>query len=133
VADRRLAALLGVTLALLTFGVALVGLSGAVVRAVEERRREIAIRGALGATPRNLVRLALSGVAGATVGGLALGLIGALATAGVLRSLIRGVGGYDVLTLGAVVCFVLACAAAVCYVPARRAARVDPAAALRSE
>jgi putative ABC transport system permease protein len=133
VADRRLAALLGVTLALLTFGVALVGLSGAVVRAVEERRREIAIRGALGATPRSLMRLSLSGVAVATAGGLALGLMGALATGGVLRSLIRGVGGYDVLTLGAVVYFVLACAGAVCYVPARRAGRVDPAAALRSD
>jgi putative ABC transport system permease protein len=133
VADRRLAALLGATLALLTFGVALVGLSGAVVRAVEERRREIAIRGALGATPRSLMRLSLSGVAVATAGGLALGLMGALATAGVLRSLIRGVGDYDVLTLGAVVAFVLISAIAVCYLPARRAAHVDPAVALRSE
>jgi putative ABC transport system permease protein len=133
VADRRLAALLGVTLAMLTFGVALVGLSGAVVRAVEERRREIAIRGALGATPPSLVRLALSGVAAATLGGLALGLAGALATSGVLRSLIGGVGAYDGVTLGAVVAFVLICAAAVCYLPARRAARVDPAVALRAE
>lgn len=133
VADRRLAALLGATLALLTFGVALVGLAGSVVRAVEERRRELAIRGALGATPRRLVRLVLSDVALLVATGVMLGLGGALATSGVLRSLIHGVGAYDVVTLAGVAGLVALGAAAACYLPARRASRRDPASALRGE
>lgn len=133
VADRRLAALLGATVALLTFGVALVGLSGGVVRAVEERRHELAIRGALGATPRRLIRLVVSDVVLFAAAGLVLGMAGALAAARVLRALIEGIGPYDALTLASVAIFVTLTSLVACYLPARRAARVDPAAVLRSE
>lgn len=131
ITDRRLAARLGAIIALLTFIATLVGLSGSVVRAVEERRRELAIRGALGASPGRIVRLVVRDVGGAGAAGVMIGIGGALATAGLLRSWIQGVGAYDLPTLGGVAVFVVCCAGVACYLPARRAARIDPASALR--
>jgi putative ABC transport system permease protein len=131
IADRRLAARLGAIIAVLTFSATLVGLSGSVVRAVEERRRELAIRGALGASPRRIVRLVVTEVGRAGAAGVVLGLAGAIATEGLLRSRVQGAGAYDLPTLGGVALFVVCCAGIACYLPARRASQIDPASALR--
>lgn len=128
---RRLAALLGATLAGLAFGMALIGLTASVLRSIEERRRELAIRSALGATPSQIVRLIGSGVVALAAAGLVLGTAGALATGRMLRALVAGVGPYDAVTLGTVAALVMTAALLAAYLPARLAAQVDPAEALK--
>jgi len=133
VADRRLRALLGGSVALLAFSVAIVGLLGSLTRAVTERRRELAIRAALGATPAQIVRTIVQlGVLVAGVG-LAIGIAGAMIAGQLLRPLLHGVDPQDPATLVSVALVVAAASLAACYVPARRAARVDPLALLRAE
>jgi putative ABC transport system permease protein len=111
----------------------IVGLSGALIRSVVERQRELAIRAALGASPRRLladvirhgVLLAVLGVA------IGLGLSAMLARA--VSAIIFGVAPRDPLTYGATAAAVLAVALAACYLPARRAASSDPVVLLRAE
>lgn len=130
---RRVAALLGAMLALLAFGIALVGLAGNVLRSVEERRRELAIRAALGATPSRVIGSVTSGALLSSAAGFVLGTAGALATARVLRALVEGVKPYDALTLSAVGVFVMAASLVASYLPARLAARIDPAEVLKAD
>jgi hypothetical protein len=133
VADRRLRALLGGSVALLAFAVAMVGLAGSLMRIVLERRQELAIRAALGASPARAVRTIMhEGVALAGCG-VVLGVAGALAVGRALRTLLHGVSPHDPLTLGGVALFVGVVSLLACYVPARRAARVDPLMLLRTE
>jgi len=133
VADERVRAMLGGSVALLAFAVAMVGLAGSLTRIVFERRQELAIRAALGATPSRSVRTVMSeGVVLAAVGVL-VGVGGALAVGRALRTLLHGVSPYDPVTLTGVVVVVTAVSLLACYLPARRAARVDPLMLLRSE
>jgi putative ABC transport system permease protein len=133
VADRRLRALLGGSIACLAFAVALVGLAGGLARVVSERRYELAIRAALGATPERAVRMVMT--EGAVLGGagLALGIAAALAVGRALGSMLHGVTPYDPVTLAGVAVFVSLTTLAACYIPARRAARVSPLELLRGE
>jgi len=110
---------------------ALAGLAGALGRMVVERRRELAIRAALGATPARTMRLVLRDAAIVVGGGIAAGTAGALAGAGVLRSVLYGVGPRDATTLAAVAGTVALVSLALCAVPARRAAASDPMDVLR--
>jgi predicted permease len=128
---RRIAAAVAAILALLAFAIALVGLAGNVLRSVEERRRELAIRAALGARPSGLVRLVASEVLIQSATGLALGIAAALATGGLLRSLIVGVSEYDAGTLGAVIVLVLSASLVAASIPASLAARIAPAEVLK--
>jgi putative ABC transport system permease protein len=131
VADRRLNALLGGSVALLAFAVAMVGLAGSLMRVVSERRKELAIRAALGATPAHAVR-AIVGEGAILAGiGVTIGCAGALSVGRALRSLLHGVSPHDPATITAVCVFVTAASLLACYVPARRAARIDPLALLR--
>lgn len=130
---RRVAALIGATLAVLAFAVALAGLAGNVLRSVAERRREVAIRGALGATPSQLVGLIARGVFVLAIAGLAVGTAGALAAGRVLHALVVGVRVYDPATLVAVALIVTGASAAVSLVPARAVVRIDPGEVLRNE
>ena len=133
VADERLRALLGGSVALLAFAVAMVGLAGSLTRIVFERRQELAIRAALGATPARSVRTIMDeGVALAAIG-VSIGVGGALAVGRALRTLLHGVSPYDPVTLIAVVMLVTVVSLLSCYLPARRAARVDPLTLLRNE
>ena len=133
VADERVRAMLGGSVALLAFAVAMVGLAGSLTRIVFERRQELAIRAALGATPSRSVRTVMSeGVVLAAIGVL-VGVGGALAVGRALRTLLHGVSPYDPVTLTGVVVVVTAVSLLACYLPARRAARVDPLMLLRSE
>ena len=124
---RLLAALGGAGVAL-----ALLGLFAVVHHQVHRRRRDIAIRLALGATSPGVVgTLVADGTRLATTGALA-GAIVSLGTGGVLASLLYGVAPRDPATLAAVTIAVVAMAALAAWLPARRAAAVDPAEALRT-
>ena len=98
---------------------------------VKQRRREIGIRMALGARRADVVRLVVGQGLRLTAVGLALGAAAGLALARGVAGLLFGVQPADPATLASVVCVLGATALAAAYVPARRAARLDPAAMLR--
>jgi predicted permease len=112
---------------------ALVGVHGVLSYAVVQRRREMGIRMALGAQRAAIVRLVVAqGLALAAVG-VALGVVGALAAARTLGSLLHGVTTTDALTYAAAVLGTLLVACGASWLPARRATGVDPAVVLREE
>jgi putative ABC transport system permease protein len=133
IADRRLRIVPALSFAILALGVALTGLSAAMTRAIAERRRELAIRGALGASPSRTVRMVLGEGTIVTVAGVALGLAAAAGVGRALARLLYGVSPYDLLTFTAVGALSAACALGICYLAARRALRVDLLELLRSE
>jgi len=127
---RFLAELL-VIFAVVALALAAVGTYGVLAYSVAERRREIGIRMALGASESGVLTLVLrEGMAVALVG-LAVGLGGALVVTRVVSSLLFGVAPTDPATFAAVGAFMLCVALVACVVPARRATRVDPLVALR--
>ncbi len=112
---------------------AAVGIYGVVAQTAGERERENAVRIALGARPAQIVRFVLREGALTSILGIALGTIGAAAGARVLGALLFGIEPFDAVTfIGAPAALSLVALAA-SYIPARRATRVDPIAALRSE
>ena len=117
IAERRLRALPAAGFAALALAVAMVGLFGALARAVVERRQELAIRAAVGASPGRLVRLVLRSAVAVTGAGLAAGLPAAAATGRGLASLLYGVGPYDAATLAAVAAVVVLTALAASAIP----------------
>ena len=108
-----------------------VGIYGVISYTVAQRTHEMGVRAALGASAGNLLRLVLSNGLLLTGIGLVLGVAGALGLTRLLGTLLFGVGARDPLTLGASAVILALVAAAACYVPARRAAKLDPLAALR--
>ncbi|HXJ30974.1 MAG TPA: ABC transporter permease [Gemmatimonadales bacterium] len=132
-AQRSLAFALFGVFAVIALLLAAAGLFGALAGAVAERFREIGLRSALGATPRDIVRLVLRQGLGLTAAGAAIGLVAVLAGAGAIRALLFGVGTRDIVTFLGVTLAVTAVAALASLVPAWRAVRVDPIAALRAD
>ncbi len=112
---------------------AAVGLYGVMALLVTERTREIGVRMALGATPAAVSRLVLSHAARWTLGGAALGLAGALAGTQLLKTMLFGVAERDPATLLAAALVLVVVALVAAWLPARRAAAVDPMTALRLE
>jgi ABC-type antimicrobial peptide transport system permease subunit len=111
----------------------MIGIYGVVAFLVGRRSREIGIRMALGAQPRDALRLVLrQGMKPVAIGCIA-GLAGSLAATRLVGSQLYGVSPTDPLTLGAVTILLLATALLACWLPARRAARVDPMEALKTE
>ena len=133
IADRRLRVLPAAGFAALALAVAMVGLFGALARTVAERRHELAIRAAVGASPSRLGRLVVGSALAVTGTGLAAGLLAAAATGRGLASLLYGVGPYDAVTFAAAAAAVVLAALAATAIPARRAARLDPMAVLRAD
>jgi putative ABC transport system permease protein len=130
-AQRRLARLLFAAFAGVALVLAAAGIYGALAGMVAERRREIGLRSALGATPRQIVALVLRQGARLALAGLVLGALGALGVGRVIHGLLYGVQPTDPLTLAAVAGLLALVATAACLIPARRALRVDPMTALR--
>jgi putative ABC transport system permease protein len=133
VAQPRFAAWLLALFAGLALAVAATGLYGVLSYNVSERRREIGIRAALGATRGRLMRLVLRQGLGFTLAGLALGLTAAAATSRLLSTLLFGVTPFDRVAFDVAPAVLIVVALAACLVPAWRAAASDPAMALRAE
>jgi predicted permease len=112
---------------------AAVGIYGVVAFTVAQRTRELAIRAALGATPRRILQLVLANGMRLACVGVLIGLAGALAATRLLRGLLFQVSPHDAVTLAAVPACLLILALAGCYLPACRATRIDPLTALRAE
>jgi putative ABC transport system permease protein len=133
IAERRFMMLLLGLFAAVALVLAAVGIHGVLSFGVARRTREIGLRIALGAHPRQLLRLIIKEGLALAIAGMTLGLAGALALTRLLASLLFGVTPRDPATFVAVALFLAAVAVAASYLPARRATKVDPAVALRTE
>jgi predicted permease len=112
---------------------AAVGLYAVVSQWMGQRTREIGIRMALGAKPRDVMRLTLGYGAGLALWGIVTGILFSSALTGFVSVLLFGTGGTDILTIAVIAVFLLLVTLVACYVPARRAMQVDPLVALRHE
>jgi putative ABC transport system permease protein len=133
VSPRRFSAVLTGIFAGLALLLAAVGIYGVMSYTVSQRIREIGIRMALGAQPRNVRGLILGRTLELAIIGVAFGLTGAAVLTRFLASMLFGVKAYDPLTFAAVAVVLTLVALAASYLPARRAMRVDPTVALRYE
>jgi len=132
-AERRLTMTLVGAFALLALALGAVGVYGVMAHFVGQRTREIGIRMALGAVPREILALVLSQGARLAFLGIAVGLVGAFAATRLLASLLFGVGPTDPTTFLATAAALSVVAGAASVLPAVRAVRTDPVDALRSE
>jgi predicted permease len=130
-ARRRFAMLLLAAFAALALGLASVGIYGVIACLVNQGTREIGIRLALGATPDGILAMVVRHGMTVALIGIGIGLAGAVAVARAMENLLFGVGAADPVTFITVCVVLLAVAALGSYVPARRAARIDPAISLR--
>jgi putative ABC transport system permease protein len=130
--NRLRTALLG-SFAGLAMLLAAIGIYGVISYSVAQRTHEMGVRAALGATNWDQLRLVLGSAMSLAGVGLGIGILGSLAFTRVLASLLFGVSPRDPVTLAIVAAVLAAVAFVACYVPARRATRVDPVVALRYE
>jgi ABC-type antimicrobial peptide transport system permease subunit len=130
-ASRRFAMLLVMVFAVLAAALAAIGIYGVVSHVVAQRTAEIGIRMAVGASPRDIVRLFAREVLTLGIAGLAIGLVGAVAGGRILSTSLYGVSPSDPATLAAVTLVLAVAILLAMIVPVWRALRVDPTTALR--
>jgi len=130
--QRFSASLLGI-FAMMALALSAVGIFGVISAMVTQRTRELAVRLALGAHPRKVLQLVLSHGATLAAIGIAIGLFGAFALSRVVAGMLYNVAPTDPLTLFSVSLLLAAVALLACYIPARRATRLDPIITLREE
>ena len=131
-APRLTANLLGL-FALLALAIAAAGIGGVMALAVSQRTHEIGVRMAIGARPAEIVRMILGQGMGLALVGVIIGVAAAFALTSAVKSFLFGVTPNDPATFFTVAAVLAAAALAACYLPARRAAQVDPLRALRTE
>jgi putative ABC transport system permease protein len=132
-AARRLSMLLLGVFAALALALACVGIYGVISYLVGQRTHEIGVRVALGAQPGDVLRLIIGQGALMALLGVAIGVAAALLLTRLMASQLFGVSPHDPLTFAAVAMLLMIVSIAACYIPARRAMRVDPVVALRCE
>jgi hypothetical protein len=131
--NARTASALAAGLGALALILAVVGLYGVMAYSVAQRTREIGVRMALGASRANILRLAIGHGMRLVMCGIVIGAAMSLATARVIKSLLFGLSPTDPLTYGAMALLLAIVALLACWIPARRATKVDPMITLRSE
>jgi putative ABC transport system permease protein len=132
-ATRRFVLLLFGLFAGLALLLAMVGVYGALAVSVSQRTRELGVRIALGATARDVGRLIVGQGLKLVLSGIVIGFVGALALQRVIRKLLFGVSPTDPVTFIVIAFLLIAVALLACWIPARRATKVDPLTALRHE
>lgn len=129
----RFGLLLFAVFAAIALTLAAVGIYGVMAFAVGERSHEIGVRMALGASRDRVVRMVLREGVVLAAGGLGFGLVGAYFVGRAMRSLLFGISAFDLVPFSAVSAVLLVAALVACYIPARRAASIEPMRALRTE
>jgi putative ABC transport system permease protein len=132
-AERRFALVVFEAFALVALALAATGIYGVLASSVAERTREIGVRSALGASRRDILALVVRQGMTLTGAGVVIGLIGAAAASRAIVTLLFGVSRLDPVTYVTVVALLLAVSAVACWLPAWRAAGVDPAITLRAQ
>jgi ABC-type antimicrobial peptide transport system permease subunit len=133
IAQPRFFATLATAFALLALVLAAIGIYGVMAYMVAQRTTEIGVRMALGATPFEVFQLVVGDGLKLTAAGIVLGVAGSVLVARWLTTMLFGVTPGDPRTLAITAAVLLLVAGAACFVPARRATRVDPMVALRAE
>jgi predicted permease len=131
--NQTLAARLLGVFGIAALAIAVAGIYGLLSYSVSQRTRELGVRLALGAQRGDVLWLVLKRAVGLLGSGIAIGIVVSWATGGVLRSFLYGLHAYDVVTVLTVALVLGVCGIAASYLPARRAAAVDPMVALRTE
>jgi len=132
-AERRFALILFETFGLVALVLAATGIYGVLSGSVNERTREIGVRLALGAQSRDVLQLILLQGVKLTISGVVIGLLAAWAVTRLLSRLLYSLSATDPMTFGGIALFLTLVALLACYLPARRATKVDPLVALRHE
>jgi putative ABC transport system permease protein len=130
---RRFSLVIFAAFAFVALSLAVMGVYGVMAYSVAERTRELAIRISLGAQSGDVLRLVMGGGLWLALAGVALGLAGAFALTRVIAALLYGVSPTDIMTFAGVALLLTFIALLACWLPARRATKVDPMIALKSE